>query len=117
MKTRDLLVMGILIREALSFWTGHPFDFEIWVRTGYAVANGMSPYSPMPYVNGLSFASDFGGQGLDPVVGYLPFWPVLLGGLYKLYLLLGSPSRFLYYFLLKQPVIVCDVCLAYCLYR
>ena len=117
MKTRALLVAAILVREAFSFWTGHPFDFEIWVRTGYAVANGMSPYLPMPYVDGLSFARDFGGPGLDPLIGYLPFWPALLGGLYKVYVLLGSPTRFLYYFLLKQPAIICDVLLAYYLYR
>jgi hypothetical protein len=117
LKVRSLLLAGILIREAFSFWTGHPFDFEIWVRTGYAVGNGLNPYSPMPYVSGLSFANDFGGPGLDPAIGYLPFWPVLLGFLYKLYVLLGSPSRFFYYFLLKQPIIGCDVLDAYVLYR
>ncbi|MDA4114996.1 MAG: hypothetical protein OK442_00400 [Thaumarchaeota archaeon] len=117
MKVRDLLVLGLLVREAFSFWTGHPFDFEIWVRTGYWVGNGVSPYSPMPYVPGLSFANDFGGPGLDPVIGYLPFWPVLMGALYKVYVLIGSPSRFVYYFLLKQPIIICDVLLAYYLYR
>jgi len=77
----------------------------------------VSPYSPMPYVQGLSFANDFGGPGLNPLIGYLPFWPVLLGGLFKLYVLLGSPSRFVYYFLIKQPIIICDVLLAYYLYR
>jgi Gpi18-like mannosyltransferase len=71
----------------------------------------------MPYVQGLSFANDFGGPGLNPLIGYLPFWPVLLGGLYKLYVLIGSPSRFVYYFLIKQPIIICDVLLAYYLYR
>ena len=113
MKVGALLLLGILAREAFSFWTGHPFDFEIWVRTGYWVANGVSPYTPMPFVQGLSFANDFGGPGLDPLIAYLPFWPVLLGGLYKLYLLLGAPSRFVYYFLLKQPIIISDVLLAY----
>jgi Gpi18-like mannosyltransferase len=117
LKVRAFLVLGILIREAFSFWTGHPFDFEIWIRTGYWVAQGASPYSPMPYVQGLSIANDFGGPGLNPVIGYLPFWPVLLGGLYKLYVLIGSPSRFVYYFLIKQPIIICDVLLAYYLYR
>jgi Gpi18-like mannosyltransferase len=117
LRIRSLLVAAILVREAFSFWTGHPFDFEIWVRTGYTVGHGTSPYLPMPYVPGLSFASDFGGPGLDPLVGYLPFWPVLLGGIYKLYVLIGSPSRFVYYFLLKQPIIVCDVLLGYYLYR
>lgn len=76
----------------------------------------MSPYSPMPFVPGLSIANDFGGPGLDPVIGYLPFWPVLLGALYKFYVLIGAPSRFVYYFLLKQPAIICDVLLAYYLY-
>ena len=71
----------------------------------------------MPYVQGLSFANDFGGPGLNPLIGYLPFWPILLGGLFKLYVLLGSPSRFVYYFLIKQPIIICDVLLAYYLYR
>ena len=117
MRIRALLVAAILVREAFSFWTGHPFDFEIWVRTGYTVGHGTSPYLPMPYVPGLSFASDFGGPGLDPLIGYLPFWPVLLGGIYKLYVLIGSPSRFVYYFLLKQPIIACDVLLGYYLYR
>ena len=117
LKIKTLLVLGILVREAFSFWTGHPFDFEIWVRTGYWVAHGASPYSPLPFVHGLSLADDFGGPGLDPVIGYLPFWPILLGGLYKLYVLLGSPSPYVYYFLIKQPIIVADVLLAYYLYR
>ncbi|HEV2389743.1 MAG TPA: hypothetical protein VGS04_03365, partial [Nitrososphaerales archaeon] len=106
----------MLVREVLSFWTGHPFDFEIWIRTGYWVGQGVSPYSPMPFVPGLSIANDFGGPGLDPVIGYLPFWPVLLGALYKFYVIIGAPSRFVYYFLLKQPAIICDVLLAYYLY-
>jgi Gpi18-like mannosyltransferase len=117
LKVRTFLVLGILVREAFSFWTGHPFDFEIWIRTGYWVAHGASPYTPMPYVQGLSIANDFGGPGLNPVIGYLPFWPILVGGLYKLYVLIGSPSRFVYYFLIKQPIIICDVLLAYYLYR
>jgi Gpi18-like mannosyltransferase len=100
----------------LCFWTGHPFDFEIWVRTGYWVAHGVTPYASMPSAPGLSFAQDFGG-GANPAIAYLPFWPLLLGALYKLYVLIGSPSRFVYYFLLKQPVIIADVLVAYFLYE
>ena len=47
-KTRDLLIVGLLIREAFSFWTGHPFDFELWVRTGFWVTHGLSPYGVLP---------------------------------------------------------------------
>jgi hypothetical protein len=109
-------LIGLLVREAFSFWTGHPFDFEIWVRTGYWVAHGASPYSDMPLAPGVSFADDF-GYSFGAAIGYLPFWPILAGGLFKLYVLLGSPSRFLYYFLLKQPVIIADVLVGYYLYR
>ncbi len=104
------------MREAFSFWTGHPFDFEIWVRTGYWVAHGVSPYSDMPPAPGVSFANDF-GYSFGAAIGYLPFWPLVAGGLYKLYVLVGSPTRFLYYFLLKQPVIFSDVGVAYYLFR
>ena len=114
-----LLLAGLIIREAFSFWTGHPFDFEIWVRAGYWVARGYNPYSSLPFAPGVSFAKDFGGPGsnFSAAIGYLPFWPVLLAGLYDLYALIGSPSPFVYYFLLKQPVIICDVLVAYFLYK
>ena len=109
----------MLVREAFSFWTAHPFDFEIWVRAGYWVAHGVSPYTAMPFAPGVSMANDFGGpnSGIAAAVGYLPFWPALLGGLYEIYALLGSPTPFLYYFLIKQPIIICDVLTAYFLFK
>jgi hypothetical protein len=70
----------------------------------------------MPPAPGLSFANDFGGTA-HPAIGYLPFWPILLGALYEFYAFLGSPSPYLYYFLLKQPAIIGDILLAYFLYR
>jgi hypothetical protein len=30
-KLGQILVVGLVIREALSFWTGHPYDFEVWL--------------------------------------------------------------------------------------
>lgn len=64
-------------------------------------------------------ANDFGGpnSGIAAAVGYLPFWPALLGGLYEVYALLGSPTPYLYYFLIKQPIIIADVLTAYFLFR
>ncbi len=109
-----LLVAGLLVREAFSFWTGHPYDFEIWVRTGHAVAVGANPYAYWPPVPGVSFA--YLGQEL-PSAAYLPFWPLLLGGLYRLWELVGFQNRFVLYFLLKQPPILADVLVAYLLYR
>ena len=89
------------------------------MRAGYWVARGYNPYSSLPFAPGVSFANDFGGPGsnFSAAIGYLPFWPVLLAGLYDFYALIGSPSPFVYYFLLKQPVIICDVLVAYFLYK
>jgi hypothetical protein len=86
------------------------------VRTGYWVAHGVTPYADMPFAHGVSFADDF-GSGFGAALGYLPFWPLLLGALYEIYAFLGSPGIFAYLFLIKQPVIICDVLLAYFLYR
>ncbi len=109
------LLGALLVREAFSFWTGHPFDFESWVRTGFVVASGHNPYSafwaPVP---GASFA--YRDQNLTSAA-YLPFWPVLLGGLYRLWEAVGANNRFVLYFLLKQPGILADVGTAYLLYR
>ena len=116
MRVRTLLILGIVVREIFSFWTGHPFDFEIWVRTGYWVSRGLSPYNSLPLAPGLSFANDFGGPGLNPAIGYLPFWPLLLGAIYELFSFGGSGSRFVYYFMLKQPMIFADVLLAFLLF-
>jgi hypothetical protein len=115
MRVRTILVLGIVVREAFSFWTGHPFDFEIWVRTGYWVVRGFSPYAPLQFAPGVSFANDF-GNGNNAAIGYLPFWPLLLGGIYELYLGVGSGDRFVYYFLVKQPIIFADVLLAFLLF-
>jgi len=76
----------------------------------------VSPYSDMGLAPGVSFADDF-GYSFGAALGYLPFWPLVVGALYKFYVLIGSPSRFVYYFLLKQPVIVSDVLVGYLLYR
>ncbi len=110
-----ILIAGFLIREAFSFWTGHPFDFESWIRTGYVVSKGENPYAAFwPAVPGVSFA--YLTQPLTPAA-YLPFWPVLLGGLYRLWDVVGGGNRFVLYFLLKQPGILADVASAFLLYR
>jgi Gpi18-like mannosyltransferase len=114
-RARTILLIGVVVREAFSFWTAHPFDFEICVRTGFGVANGLSPYSSLPYVPGLSFANDF-GEGANPAIGYLPFWPLLLGAIYELSSIGGPGNRFLYYFMIKQPIILADVLLAFLLF-
>jgi len=111
-----LAVLGLAAREIFSFWTGHPYDFELWVRTGYWVARGANPYGFVNPAPGLSFVDNISVGG-NPTIAYLPFWPLLLAALYSLYAMLGSPTPYLYYFIIKQPIILCDVLLAYLLYR
>jgi hypothetical protein len=110
-----ILLAGLALRELFSFWTGHPYDLEVWIRTGYEVAHGSNPYTSFwPSVSGVSFA--YLNQTL-PSAAYLPMWPVLLGELYRAWLAFGGGDRFVLYFLLKQPGIVADMVTAYLLYR
>ena len=50
-------------------------------------------------------------------IGYPPLWPFVEAAIYDLYALLGFSDRFLYYFMLKQPMILGDVAVAYLLLR
>ena len=111
-----ILIAGLVLREVFSPWTGHPFDFELWVRTGYWVAQGVSPYGVISSAPGLTFASGY-SPSAESTVAYLPFWPLLLAGIYKLYALVGFGDRFVYYFLIKQPIILGDVLLGYAIMK
>ena len=110
----SLLVVGLIIREAFSFWTGHPYDTEVWIRNAYYVSQGRDPYTLMAPVAGISFA--YLNQGL-PSVGYLPLWSLMLGAIYLLYSLLPGANRFVLYFLVKQPPVLGDLALGYLVYR
>jgi hypothetical protein len=103
------LLIGLGIREALSFWTGHPFDFEIWIRLGYYVSKGLDPYRYTPPIAGLSIP----GTGILPSIGYPPLWPILQALVYDVYSAVGIDNRFLYYFLIKQETIIPDIIAAY----
>ncbi len=110
-----VLLVGLLLREALSFWTGHPYDLEVWIRTGYVVAHGINPYlHPWPAVPGVSFG--YVDEPL-PSAAYLPFWPLVFGGSYRLWEAVGGGNRFVLYFLLKQGPIAGDIATAALLYR
>jgi len=102
------ITLALVIRELIAPWTGHPYDFEIWTRLGFYMQNLSNPYTTLPYVSGLSFAP-------SPTTGsisYPPFSAFIFALTYRLYLLLGAPSRFVYYFLLKQPMIFADIGIA-----
>jgi hypothetical protein len=111
-----MMLMGLALREAFSFWTGHPFDFELWVRLGYYTTHLYNPYGFLPAAPGLSFSNIFSSSA-GATIGYLPFWPFITSSIYYLYSATGIQNRFLYYFLLKQPIILSDLLVAYLLYK
>jgi hypothetical protein len=112
---RGILVAGLVVREVLSFWTGHPFDLEVWIRNAYVVAFGQNPYDHfLAPVQGLSFAYL---QDSIPSVGYLPAWSLLVAGLYRVYILIPGTSRFVFYFMLKQPTVLADMGLGFLILR
>ncbi len=111
----SLVALGLTIREGFSFWTGHPFDMEIWLRNAYYVSKGANPYvASMPPVPGISFA--YLDQPL-PSVGYLPLWSLILASLYWVYSIIPWTNPYILYFLVKQPPIVGDTLLGYLMYK
>ena len=50
---RSLVLIGFAIREVLTWWTGSPYDMELWIRNAYFVSCGTSPYNFFPSVLGL----------------------------------------------------------------
>jgi hypothetical protein len=110
---KKYVFVGLLVREAFSFWTGHPYDFEIWVRLGFYMQHFGNPYTTLPYVQGLSFTP----YSVTGSISYPPLSAFIFAGIYKLYLSAGIPTRFLYYFLLKQPMVLSDLAVGLVLAR
>jgi len=103
----------MVVREILAPFTGHPFDFELWLRIGYYVSRGNDPYSITAPIPGLSFP---GAQEMT-WIGYPPTWAFFQAGLYKLYSFSGLDNRFIYYFIVKQPMVLADLTDGYLIYR
>src|SRR2546425_6721653 len=109
-----VVLVGLAVRECFSFWTGHPFDFEVWLRNAAYVSQGANPYSSFRPVPGVSF--EFLDQSIGSI-GYPPFWPIVVAGIFDGYRFLSIDNRFVLYFLLKQPIVIGDVLLGLSMYR
>jgi Gpi18-like mannosyltransferase len=99
------VVIGLLLREALAPFTGHPYDLEVWARLGVYMQSLQNPYIGFPYYPGISFNP----SPLTGSIGYPPLSAFMFGLTFWVYSLLGEPSRFLYYFFLKQPIVFSDI--------
>ena len=107
---RDLVavVLSVLVQVPLAVFLGHYYDQRSFIDTGYLVSSGLNPYLS----HTISIFSNPDLMGTNPIIGYPPLWPLLLGALYRLTYNF-VPNIFLYNFAIKLPVILSNIALAY----
>ena len=107
---RDIVavILSVLVQIPLAVFLGHYYDERSFIDTGYLVSSGLNPY--IPHV--ITVFSNPNLMGVNPIIGYPPLWPLLLGSIYRLTYNL-TPNIFLYNFAIKIPVIVSNIALAY----
>ena len=103
------IFLSILVQIPLAVFLGHYYDQRSFLDTGYLVSAGLNPYQPN---NITIFSSNPLLTGINPVIGYPPLWPLLLGAIYRLTYNI-TPNLFLYNFATKIPVIASNIALAY----
>jgi hypothetical protein len=111
------ILLGLFIRELFAFWTGHPWDFEVWARVGKIVAHGYNPYIILSHDSEISFSPYKEMES----IGYPPLPSYIFALSYLLYRFvtdnIGFNSKLIYYFFLKQPIIFSDVLVGTLLYK
>ncbi len=102
------VALSILVQIPLAVFLGHYYDERSFIDTGYLVSSGLNPY--VPHVITVFKNPDL--MGTNPIIGYPPLWPLLLGAIYRVTYNL-TPNIFLYNFAIKIPVIISNIALAY----
>ena len=102
------VVLSVLVQIPLAVFLGHYYDQRSLIDTGYLVSSGLNPYIP----HAITVFSNPHLIGVNPIIGYPPLWPLLLGAIYRLTYNL-TPNIFLYNFAIKIPVIAANIALAY----
>ena len=105
---RLLLALSVGVQLVLGALLGHAYDSRISMATGYLVASGRGPYSPLD----LGGVFHHVGFGQLTTIGYPPPWPLVTGLLYRATFGL-VPNLHLYALALKLPVIAATIGLAY----
>jgi len=105
--------IAFLIRELLASWTGHPWDFEVWVRVGKHVALGGNPYTILQYDPLISFSPYKEMES----IAYPPLAAYLFAASYLIYTSLNICNRFIYYFIIKQSMIFSDLVIGLMVYK
>ena len=104
-----ILLSSILVQLPLAVFLGHYYDERSFIDAGYLVSSGLNPYQPHLIT---IFTSNPDLTGINPIIGYPPLWPLLLGVIYRLSFNI-VPNIFLYNFAIKVPVIASNIGLAY----
>ncbi len=104
-----LVLLSILVQIPLAIFLGHYYDERSFIDTGFLVSSGLNPYQPHLIT---VFSSNPDLIGINPIIGYPPLWPLLLGLIYRLSFNI-VPNLFLYNFAIKVPVIASNIGLAY----
>jgi Gpi18-like mannosyltransferase len=100
--------LSVLVQVPIAIFLGHYYDQRSLIDTGYLVSSGLNPYLP----HTITVFSNPHLIGANPIIGYPPLWPLLLGAIYRLTYNL-TPNIFLYNFAIKIPVIAANIALAY----
>ncbi len=104
-----IVIISIAVQVPLAIFLGHYYDERSFIDTGYLVSAGLNPYQPHLIT---IFSSNPDLTGINPIIGYPPLWPLLLGLIYRLTFNI-IPNLFLYNFAIKIPVIASNIALAY----
>ena len=104
-----IVILSISVQVPLAVFLGHYYDERSFIDTGYLVSSGLNPYQPHLIT---IFSSNPDLTGINPIIGYPPLWPLLLGLIYRLTYNI-TPNIFLYNFAIKIPVIASNIGLAY----
>ena len=75
----QLQVLVSVSSVASAVFLGHYYDQRIFLETGYLVSSGLNPYQQ----HEISVFSNPYLTGLNPLIGYPPPWPLLLGFIYR----------------------------------
>jgi Gpi18-like mannosyltransferase len=107
---RDIVavILSVLVQIPLAVFLGHYYDERSFIDTGYLVSSGLTPYIP----HMITVFSNPDLMGINPIIGYPPLWPLLLGLIYRLSYNI-APNIFFYNFAIKIPVIASNIALAY----
>ena len=100
--------LSVLVQIPLAVFLGHYYDQRSLIDTGYLVSSGLNPY----VTHTITVFSNPNLIGVNPIIGYPPLWPLLLGAIYRLTYNL-TPNIFLYNFAIKIPIIASNIALAY----